>query len=718
MSVGTCAYSFDPVAWEEEHGRSAALDERWSCPREAEGETDRCRFHLSPARRAELGIDDESVCESLVSELATGEASSLGFVGAEFGTIDVSHRVLDRVTNHPIDLRHVTVYGEFLAEQTVLRQPLLMDEIRVEGAADFTDAEFGEDVSAERATFRGDAVFDGTDFEDSARFGGSTFARPASFDRVRFGDVADFYRARFRAPCSFEESAWRGACLFQRAAFRSDVTFTASRFHARTDFRTVQFGGTSRFNRCEFEDAAVFMNCAFAAEALFKKASFAQPAHYQNADFDSEASFTETEFGDKAKFQFATFDGEAVLSYIRFGGATYFKAVDFNSYASFYKSTFDRLGDFRNATFADTARFLKAEFTDEAFFGRATFVGDGDFRSAAFRGTVHFVETTFRSSATLRESTFERARFENVRTAGGDVTINLERTTVDGGRFVQENGAAVYYNLRRSRVGDVDIEMADSEGVFERFLFYRTEFDGFDFSNYRYVLAPEWVLHTFRGTVDDTYSLEADRFAIEDDADEAPGADGGAADKSGGGPGEPADGGGVRSRLAGWLADGEASDLEVTYLKAKNGAERVGDSQSASRFFIKEMYYRRRTHVDRAFAHKESLRSRLKLLFLVAVNLTLSATCGYGEKPRRTIGFSLVTVVVYAALFAAVVTDPPFASPLGYGLLSVQSFTSLIFGPTATVPNFAGSFLAATEGFVGAFMIGLFIFALTRSVHR
>lgn len=130
------------------------------------------------------------------------------------------------------------------------------------------------------------------------------------------------------------------------------------------------------------------------------------------------------------------------------------------------------------------------------------------------------------------------------------------------------------------------------------------------------------------------------------------------------------------------------------------------------------MYYRRQAHMHRALDHEDSLSNKLKLLFLVMMNLTLSLTCGYGEKPRQTLGFSIVTIGVYAVLFSLVVSRPPFNSSLGYVLLSVQSFTSLIFGSTASIPEFGGSFLAASEGFIGAFMIGLFIFALTRSVHR
>jgi len=714
MSAGTCGYRFDPAVWEREHGRPAALDAEWSCPRDAEDGTDYCRYHLPPDQRRAVGIDEKSLRDSLLEEIAKGDESSLQFVGCEFGDIDISYRVLNRVTNYPIDLRHATIHGDLLAEQAVIRQPILIDEITIKGAVDFFDAELGEDVSARHASFEGEVTFEGAEFEDNCWFTNSKFTRPSSFDGVQFMKASDFDRVEFQEKSSFEGSEWRGRCRFQDAEFNSNSTFMSSHFYSRANFQNVHLHGTSRFNHCVFDDVAVFMDCEFEAEALFKKVKFSEAAHYQYVDFHSEASFSMSAFGDKAKFQFADFGEEASISYVKFSGATYFKAVDFNDYASFYKSTFDQLGDFRKAMFTDTARFLKTEFHDEVFFDQTTFVGHGDFRRSEFHDSTYFVESELHLNATLRESLFSHLVLHDIETPVESITIDLDQAKVDGGRFVQKNGEEIYYNLRDGEIGDVNIEVGDLMSVFDRIFIYRTDFDDFDFSNYRYELAPNWNLHNPGDTIDDTYDLEADRVSLNveaeggDDLEEGP--DGPSQVSS-----SKSD---LQSRFMNRVVNPEAPDLEVTYLKAKNGAELVGDNQSASRFFIKEMYYRRQAHMHRALNYQESLLDKLKLLFLVIMNLTLSLTCGYGEKPRRTLGFSIVTIGVYAVLFSLVVSIPPFDSRLGYVLLSVQSFASLIFGSTASIPEFAGSFLAASEGFVGAFMIGLFIFALTRSVHR
>ncbi|TKX73849.1 hypothetical protein EXE46_12180 [Halorubrum sp. GN11_10-6_MGM] len=717
MSSQHCAYRFVPAEWEAEHGRPAHLESEWSCPREAVEGTDRCEFHLPAERRSEVGITDAEVAKAFRDDLVGRDAGPTRYVGANFGDVDLSHRVVNRGSNTPIDLRHATVDGDVRAEQTVIQQPVLLSGAVVDGAFDFSDAEFDEDINASHAVFRGDVDLRKVRFRDDCRFADARFEGDVRFALTEFGGEADFYRASFGGRADFTKSTWVGECLFQRASFGETADFYGSRFEEVAEFRAVEFDGTAKFSRSVFRDAVLFIGSAFESEALFKNAEFVGPAHYQNGEFHSEASFIETVFEGKVKFHFAEFSGEAVLSYCAFRNTTYFAHVDFGEYASFHESSFDRLADFRYSTFGDVARFMKATFHDDAFFDRVVYEGDADFRHADFGGTAHFERTTFQASAILADSRIERGEFRDLETAAPSVTLDFTEAHVRAGAFVQQNGETAYYDFRDGRIGDVDIEMSGSERVFDHFYVYRTKFEEFNFSDYRDVLSPDWNLHTFSGSTRSDYEMEANRFSLDpdgDDGEEAAGDD------------RSADRAGLLERLRrrlssaseGLLGTANASDLEVTYLNAKNGAEMSGDSQAASRFFMKEMWYRRRAYVDRVLDRSEATGTRLKLLFLATLNAILSLTCGYGEKPRRTLEFSLVVVVGYALLFRITVGTPPFETEFGYLLLSFQSFTSLIFGSTASVPQFFGSFLVATEGFIGAFMIGLFIFALTRSVHR
>jgi hypothetical protein len=100
----------------------------------------------------------------------------------------------------------------------------------------------------------------------------------------------------------------------------------------------------------------------------------------------------------------------------------------------------------------------------------------------------------------------------------------------------------------------------------------------------------------------------------------------------------------------------------------------------------------------------------------------LEVSSGYGARPSRVVLFSLVVVVAFAPAFWLLRPTDPYPSlpvpGLGYLLVSFESFaTGMRFGgPVLEDPTVR--FVSELETFVGAFMIGLFVFTLTRSIDR
>jgi stage V sporulation protein SpoVS len=96
---------------------------------------------------------------------------------------------------------------------------------------------------------------------------------------------------------------------------------------------------------------------------------------------------------------------------------------------------------------------------------------------------------------------------------------------------------------------------------------------------------------------------------------------------------------------------------------------------------------------------------------------------GYGEKPLRPVIASSTVIGVFAVLYWLLWTISSTPQPEGYGgvygplILSAESFTTLVIGG-GSVNQSSIQLLAYTEGFLGAFLIALFVFTLTRSVHR
>ena len=100
-------------------------------------------------------------------------------------------------------------------------------------------------------------------------------------------------------------------------------------------------------------------------------------------------------------------------------------------------------------------------------------------------------------------------------------------------------------------------------------------------------------------------------------------------------------------------------------------------------------------------------------------SLLMAVLCGYGEKPYRVILSSATIVFIYSFLYAAlkVLNTPIDALNLkmwDYIYFSIVTFTTLGFGDLTPkmVPMF--QMLTGSEAFIGAFMMGLFVFTLAR----
>ncbi|MDS0219753.1 pentapeptide repeat-containing protein [Haloarcula sp. S1AR25-5A] len=700
-----CTFTYDRTAVGGEH------EQGWACPHGALANNECCPFHCRP----EAVPDDVDVSEAFLDAIAAGDDGSRQdrkrakqFVGATIDVLDLSSAVVDAADNHPVDLRGATL-----------------------GRLDCTDSEFGQRLALRGATITGTARFDGRYHEIDAR--------DAEFEAAVFTGV------------TADRVDLRDAHL-NTAGFESA---TLSEIDARD--ATI---GTATFDRASVTDAAF-------DRATVEEGSF-QHATLEMADFD------EAQFGT-GDFYHASFD-EADFRWAAFGTARFYGATFSGGYfngTSYDEAVFERveaerlyLPDvrFTDATFVDAAVSMKLVVHDSVFVG-TDFAGADIGRLDATDTTLvgaSFADATVADlqldGATLASPKFEDSEIDRLRAAdvtclgtvrirdctvgtvdlkpaavgpGEVAVVSLAETTVEDGAFGQPGAGAAVYDLERATLGTVRFESNGTGTVLDRVAFYRTRFAGFDFrdddeldletANYRlHELDSELrdglrTALAYPAALDDAVETVASDAAQP--ADETPTVTERAAEQAGSRTLEP-DASVTFERLSTATAGRiEAAAGEVTYLRAKNGANDIADNTAASEFFMSQLAYRRRCQSQRVRDSGASLRERGRALARWGMNAFLFVTTGYGERASYTLASSAALIAAYAGLYLAIAPDL-FGSVGQYAQLSLGSFIAFFLGGVGEVSDPTVSLLAQSEAFLGGFFVALYVFALTRSVSR
>ncbi|MFC7078935.1 pentapeptide repeat-containing protein [Halorussus caseinilyticus] len=591
--------------------KSLREDADWTCPRPKHHD-DRCLFHLSPEERRELEIDDEAVRDRFLEELRQshdGVDEALRrkqFVGATFGDLDLRNVDIDSEDNHPIDLRHAEIRGELTLRRGELYDPIYFAGAVFHGPVTFKFAVFGDNTAFEYAHFADRVDFGQATFQSGIDFLKTEFSKSVSFEEATFEREQTFFiDTKFNA--DYEKDA---IVNFEKVTFERDAYFSGSAFRARTSFEKARFKEEAVFKMLSDEEVSQYNQAAFHDEqnlerrkttftrySNFERCTFHADAYFNDILFESDASFEESTFRNRANFKQVTFDESADFSKADFESNASFYDARFEESATFWDAVFGRKVFVDDATFGSRAKFKDVVFEGKVTFNDASFGQTATFEAAIFERTATFAETSFERPPTFETTTFRRTvNFtEYDVTTGG--TVNLREATIASGT-IQRPPEGVVFDVSDGTLGDVAIssrrnsaERVNSCGgegsVFRQFECVNTSFDGFDFAEYRDELElADWNLHS---TVGDS--------------------------------------------------DPRASDLEATYLKAKNGANAVGDSTAASKFFQKEMRYRGKAHRERD-SWLNYVRNRL-----------LGLTSSYGESPWKTVAASLVVVAAFTVVY-------------------------------------------------------------------
>lgn len=493
--------------------------------------------------------------------------------------------------------------------------------------------------------------------------------------RSKFKNIIYLKRTQFNSGLVANDAVFDGQVQASAASFSpdADVTLSRAKFRDRVCFNKAKILTEFDMWNAEFEGDAMFRGTTFGDQVRANWVDFRRYADFYNADFHSDLDLGGAFFHKSLGLSECNIDGSLYFDTdydgcdaygISVEAATNLNNLIVNGDFSAQRSSFSELVNFNNITIHGNTDLSNSKFGGVTTFNMATFKKDFIMTAAVFQKGSRFCHCRFN-----QEANFEMTEF-NASTKLNDIVSNspikLNECTLKSGTIKQPEDEDTYFDLTRATLGDIDLK-PQTKDVFNHYKIHKTEFNGFDFSHHMELYSNEYEIHTYECGQDTSYPTTA--------------------------------------------------ELVSTYLKSKNGANRVGATTAASRFFMKEMTFRRILHWDNCSCKRKTVVERTKSFILWISNWFLNISCGYGERPLRTIGVALFVILLYTPIYMFLNTsqNETLVSSISF---STQAFTALIFGQSSTPVPLSIQFIGATQGFVGAFLIALFVFALTRSIHR
>lgn len=660
-----CSFVFDPKT-DSEQGTNSPLSDVWECPHEPYGQQEYCPYHLSEEQRQQMGLTSEAFRQRFIDDIEQAGQTSKEFIGADLSGLNLRYATLSSADEYPINIAHATVDGVLDLTSASVTQPLFL------AAASIKQFEASE-CRIDRPLYLIGARVDELDLA-SAEIG-SLEMQGASFEgeiNLRNASIASGLRCQnavFDGYTRMEGISCVDTVTFRGAIFRNDADFDGGTIESldlrevvatRLDLRKLDLNGDLLV-----QDAKIGIfdigRSTIDGQVSLKRSRIDGAAELRDVSF-RRLDISQTSFGSAVHLGQSEIHDELVGRNCEIAGL--FDA----SYAEFGRVVLTGAG------FNGAIQFRHCEFRDDTSFGSVEFRSSVDFTDSSFHDNVTFVRTEFCDQATFEDCRMHDCVELQPAVPDSPLEIRFERANLTRGEIHCRE--ALRYNLTGATLGDIVFDASDVLGTcFDHLRILDTEFDGFDFGRYKQELREVgWGLHST--------SVRSDR---EDN-----------------------------NKVSLGL-------LESTYLKAKNGAKQVGDNKAAAEFFRREMAYRRKQHASIAMSAAESTVAQAVSTGRWIANGTLSLTAGYGERPSRVFAASIAIVLIFSTIYATVLEFPATAGAYGerYVLFSLQSFVTFIVGsPADESVGVLVQFLSAVQGFIGAFFVALFVFALTRSIHR
>jgi len=480
------------------------------------------------------------------------------------------------------------------------------------------------------------------------------------------------------------ENSEEGYCIFHERG-EKDI----NEFKKRLDEKIQQ--GDYDFTGYCFPIVLEFTDKTFESELCFNEAIFKEGLSFFYVKFEKKVKFRKAKF--KKRVDLCSIFKEGA----DFSGSIFEGNVDF-------KATFEKYTSFNNVIFKQNVWFRryfprKSTISLSRISGPCKKWGEcPKFDPVYYEGikckreipVPHckkykpFIPIIFKSGVDFYGAVFEdQASFSNIGFCwyhtpdGGYAQVRFENCTFNGNAFFDNTYFKGEVNFNESTFK----KLANFENtVFEdRVLFYGANFQEADFTGVKFEKDYEGGEHAFR-LAKVTQQGKGD-----------------------------------------YQKAGDFYYQEMEYKRKKIREKIKSSSAPLKRPYTQDYWYKKFFKLSFGFAYK-------KLIFLVKWFRyvfpfeVMKVLCGYGEKPRMVIVSSIVIIIVWALLYSLLKTITPLRQSFWSRFtdsvyFSLVTFTTLGYGdivPESTL----GRILSGAEGFIGGFMMALFVLVLSKRWTR
>lgn len=625
---------------------------------------------------------------------------SLDFEDSRVGAVNISGARIEgdvaatSITHQSFDASNCQIEGNCVFVQANVEEELNLSKSKIGGVTDLSKCNIHQEcrmtettierglfgylssigaLYLESATISSNILLHETQIEgDFSAIGITHTGKVINCDQVSIGGQLNFDRANVS-----------GDIVIEEATINGEVIGTYSTIKGQIEAKNLTLGSSFNWKDSDVHDELVL----------------------ENSTIQGSIDLTEASIAEELRLAGTTIERKLILEHAHIKSHLQAPRARLGERITLQKGVIDGEIDLTNCTLSSGGNFVDLRAGSKVKFSEAKIFGEADFSDALFKWDVLIEGTYFQTSPK-----FTRAEFRNrLKMAGVKVgygAVILDQAIISKGAFSWNGNSEVVFDLSEANVGEVELE-ENPPLPWPQIVINQTQFNRFNFSRH-------------------SDSLEKTDFRIHPDARNFDS---------------------LRDRATGFLAtfgrnivqslrepDAKKALIrghdsrEITYRRAKDNANTVGDNPAASEFYILEKKHRRRRQFWEILDQSTNVLGSSLRYFL---NLSLGLIAGHGERPMRVIGSSMLTVMIFAVMFwylAPVtgfdISSDPIAltikkgNPLTYINQSFGSFVSLVYWQNPTPDTQTVRLLTQIERAFGAGYIALLIFTLSRSLYR